>query len=690
MLRTRNLDDQTYHAIVAAAESRLPWLCPQWTDHNSTDPGITIIELMAWYKELQQYQMNQVTDALKLKLLKLAGAAPRPASAARCAVEIGPGGSAWPAGERLYTREGVSFELAEAVPERRPVLSSVCVCGGGRRIDVGGMLGERPITFQPFDLGGSASRLHLGFSQLGEGALRLWFDVERPVGVVRNSFADDKQTPRTIRWTCEGAADTELIRDDTHALSVSGYAAVRPRGDWPAGEDGLRWLTLTLEEPGCEESVRLSGVSAERYEAVQRETWASTRLFRAEARPDWHADLTDAQARDGRLAVFLRTGGGWEQTDQWQTETGLRSRRVYVDAGRAAQDGEDNVMVLCLDPLRAVELLFDAKGLPGETFFLRLDGLTALSGQFAFLCSTLCRDGRVRPALWRCVDDFYQYGPRDRVFTYDPVRETITFGDGEHGALLQGGPGAVLAAELTVSCCAEGNVPGGRNLAFEDGVPLRNTAAEGGASRESLSEVQARLLQKLNETKKCVCVQDYERLAKLTPGLRVAAAKAIPAYDPDEPTGVSRTPTVTVVVVPGGAGDRPVPDERFLQAVQRQLDRRRPIGTSVKVISPVYVDVDAAVSLRCGEEDVEQAIARVLRNYLSLEGVGVGGTVRAGDISAMVQAVPGVLQVRQASVRASGAGCRQSADGDIRLPRRGIARLRKLNVERLSAERLGC
>ena len=689
MLKTRNLDDQTYAEIVEAARGRLPWLCPQWTDHNSTDPGITVMELMAWYKELQQYQMNQVTGALKRKLLKLAGAAPRPAAPARCAVEIGPDAPARLAGERLHTREGIPFELVEAVPEKRPVISRVCVCGDGRQMDVDGMLRDRSVTFQPFDLGGKAAGLRVGLSQLDEGALRLWFDVSEPPGVARNPFADEDQVPRVIRWTCEGAAGTALVRDDTHALSVSGYVTVCPQGDWPAGEDGLYWLTLTLEDAGCEESVRLAGISAERFEVVQREIWASTRLFQAQARPDWYADLPDAQAGCARLAVFLRLAGGWEQTDGWQTETASHGRRVHVDAAGAVQDGEANVMILCLDPVRANELLFDAKGLPGETFSLRLDGLTALTRNFALLCNTLHRDGKVRPALWRCVDDFYQYGPRDRVFTYDPARETVTFGDGEHGALLQGGEGAVLAADLTVSFCAMGNIPGGRNLAFADSGPLRNTAASGGAARETVDEVQARLLRELSGTRKCVSVGDYERLARQTPGLRVAAAKAMPAYDPDEPTGVSRTPTVTVVVVPGGAGERPMPDECFLRSVQRQLDSCRPIGTSVKVVSPVYVDIDVTVSLRGGEDGMEEALERALRDYLSAARVGIGGTVRAGDVSALVQAAPGVIQVRQAAVRTPSAGCYQSADGDIRLPKRGIARLRNLKVEILGVERLG-
>ena len=124
---------------------------------------------------------------------------------------------------------------------------------------------------------------------------------------------------------------------------------------------------------------------------------------------------------------------------------------------------------------------------------------------------------------------------------------------------------------------------------MDDGFQVRNQAASGGADQETSAEAQARLLQELNTTRKCVSAADYERLARETPGLRVAAVKALPAYDPDEPAGVSRMPTVTVVAVPAGAGERPLPDSRFLAAVQRQLDEDRPIGTQVRVVSPTYV-----------------------------------------------------------------------------------------------------
>ena len=47
MLNKRNLDDQTYQSILETAMSRLPWICPAWTDHNAHDPGVTVLELLA-------------------------------------------------------------------------------------------------------------------------------------------------------------------------------------------------------------------------------------------------------------------------------------------------------------------------------------------------------------------------------------------------------------------------------------------------------------------------------------------------------------------------------------------------------------------------------------------------------------------------------------------------------------------
>lgn len=673
LLRSRNLDDQTYAQIVEAAEGRLPWLCPEWTDHNAHDPGITVLELLAWYKELQQYHMNAFTDDLQCKLLKLAGIRRKPAEPAVCSVFAEPGGKGRLAGTSLCTSEGIPFELLEPIPAERPVLERVCVSQGKERLEIGGMLENRSMTFRPFAQGAlGRARLELGFDGLGAGDLRLWFDTAEPEGVKRNPFASPEQCPRTIEWTCS-AGRLEIRRDDTHALSRSGFLTLRPPEGWQKGEDGLFWLTGTLLDPGCEEEVRLFGISADRYQAAQQESWAKTRRLLAPAQEKWEILLPDARTREAAFAVFVRRAEGWEQTDRWQRTESDEGCVFQLDTSGSVQDGGENVLLICLDAAHADRLLFSAKGLPGETFFLDLEGRRALADRFTLLCRTLGQDGESHLEFWRCVEDFYACGPRDRVFTYNAEEETITFGDGRRGALPQGGEGSVMAAELTLSACAGGNIPAGENLLFtDDRLPARHTAAAGGRAMESVREAHARLLQMLGSTQKCVSAADYERLAAATPGLRVAAVKALPAYDPREPSGTSRSPAVTVVAVPAGSSDRPMPDRRFLAAVEAQLNRVRPIGTYVTVVPPVYVNVFLSARVRCGDGFSEPLLREKLQDWFSSGRVGIGGVIRARDAAALIQAIPGVLQVRDTALQVSGTGCVQNGDGDIFLDKCAI------------------
>jgi len=42
------LDDRSFDDLVAEARALIPALAPEWTNHNPSDPGITLIELFAW------------------------------------------------------------------------------------------------------------------------------------------------------------------------------------------------------------------------------------------------------------------------------------------------------------------------------------------------------------------------------------------------------------------------------------------------------------------------------------------------------------------------------------------------------------------------------------------------------------------------------------------------------------------
>ncbi|HKJ66391.1 MAG TPA: putative baseplate assembly protein, partial [bacterium] len=82
-LPVQNLDNQTFSELFEEARKLIPRYAPEWTDHNLSDPGITLIDLFAWLAEMQLYYLNRVTDEHYLKFLKLLGEAPVPARSAR-------------------------------------------------------------------------------------------------------------------------------------------------------------------------------------------------------------------------------------------------------------------------------------------------------------------------------------------------------------------------------------------------------------------------------------------------------------------------------------------------------------------------------------------------------------------------------------------------------------------------------
>src|SRR5918998_1506654 len=67
------LDDRRFQDLVSEARLRVNRACPEWTEHNVSDPGITLIELFAWMTEMTIYRLNRVPDKLHVSLLELLG-----------------------------------------------------------------------------------------------------------------------------------------------------------------------------------------------------------------------------------------------------------------------------------------------------------------------------------------------------------------------------------------------------------------------------------------------------------------------------------------------------------------------------------------------------------------------------------------------------------------------------------------
>ena len=66
-----NLDDRTYADLMEEALALLPAHAPEWTNHNPSDPGITLLEMFAYLTEMLIYRLNRVTNANKLAFVKL-------------------------------------------------------------------------------------------------------------------------------------------------------------------------------------------------------------------------------------------------------------------------------------------------------------------------------------------------------------------------------------------------------------------------------------------------------------------------------------------------------------------------------------------------------------------------------------------------------------------------------------------
>ena len=78
-----NLDDRRFQDLVDDAKRLVQQRCPEWTDHNVSDPGVTLIELFAWMTDQVVYRLNRVPDRNYVKFLELIGVSLYPPTAAR-------------------------------------------------------------------------------------------------------------------------------------------------------------------------------------------------------------------------------------------------------------------------------------------------------------------------------------------------------------------------------------------------------------------------------------------------------------------------------------------------------------------------------------------------------------------------------------------------------------------------------
>lgn len=109
-----DLDDIDYDELVSSAIAALPGYGSDWTDYNPSDPGITVLEMLAWLAEMLVYRTNRIQPRSYEAFLQLLTGYGEPAL---------PGGAADPAVGVAQAAAGGHFESEPALAVREVLLA---------------------------------------------------------------------------------------------------------------------------------------------------------------------------------------------------------------------------------------------------------------------------------------------------------------------------------------------------------------------------------------------------------------------------------------------------------------------------------------------------------------------------------------------------------------------------------------
>jgi baseplate J-like protein len=110
-LPSPKLDDRSFEDLVREAQTLIRSRCPVWTDLSPGDPGMTLVEVLAFLTDAMLYRLNRIPEKVYVALLDLLGASILPPSAARVLLTITRAGDAdtaiaIPAGTRVSDPSG--------------------------------------------------------------------------------------------------------------------------------------------------------------------------------------------------------------------------------------------------------------------------------------------------------------------------------------------------------------------------------------------------------------------------------------------------------------------------------------------------------------------------------------------------------------------------------------------------------
>lgn len=616
-----NLDDRRWSDLVEQGRALVPLYAPEWTDHNVSDPGITLMELFAWVAEMDIYRLNRLTDAQKLRLLALMGvrpAPPRPATVASALrITAGAAPVSLPVGSEF---EGTRLDGSSALLRSKNAIDVVqAELRAVQRKDAAG--------FQ--NLTATWTRQE-GIALFGDdpvpgAAFYLGFDTALPAGTWMQLFAVIGGAQASLAERARIVADTQAHAQATAPLVHHG-ASVAWEYLADAGASGT-WLALEAVDDtrafSLSGTVRLRPVQAMKLATVGRvaqpQYWVRCRFDEGafDAAPVASRLLTNGVELVQSVPVTT-----WWPIAKGTVATGTPTPgqsaglRITVQQGVITVLATDNTpgtpsfVVLAYQAatptaagLLAIEgaLAGTGTGEPGQRITL---GQRPLVESTLRLVSVEGSGSRT----WKQVDDFSASTRVDAHFHLDPARGDVVVGDGERGRALPPGCQVFACYEATLPAPSLSQLAGladtPHNRAFiADASAIGRIAAaaqvmlEDAAEAETLTHAVGRAIEAREARLRAVTAEDFEAIARETPGLRVARAVARPNLFPGL-SCVNAPGMVTVIVLPTLPLSRPVPSAGFIDRIAARIESRRTIGTRVVLAGPRYLEVAVHARLK--------------------------------------------------------------------------------------------
>jgi hypothetical protein len=674
-LPTPILDDRSYQQLRDELVRRIPVYAPEWTDHNASDPGITLVELFAFLGENLLFRFNQIPETTKLAYLKLLRIPMRAAVPARAMIVLERTDSEpVAAGNGLIVALGTEAKAGSVSYET----TTEVVAWPLTAIAVARIAAPVPTQPEAIDFANAAIDALDGLGDTQEPA---YYTTEH----VPADPSDPSALPVNVRSAVDGALWIALLRTKTTDLKKLGSALINigfvPDEEIVGIADVDACPGVTPGDKGPEMIWQVS----------TRTVTAGVPKFRTLA---IEGDTTRGLTQQGVLRLRLPTDpdsiGVPDPGDEYLLGTGnfpppledaeqAKNLICWIRASRRASDRPIGRVLYV--GVNATEVL---QARSARTEFLAVG--TGDAGQTCTLVNhpVLARTAQIqveeegRWVDWEEVDGFAASTSESRHFVLDAEAGTVQFGNGIRGRAPQIGA-RIRARTYRFGGGLEGNVGAKAITKLEGLSQVKGTnplPARGGAPAESIAEALERVPGELRRHDRAVTMGDFRELALATPGADVGRADCLPLFRPPKNLAALHAPqadvsfdeaagVVSVVVWPREDRKRPnapMASRTLLREVCEWLDTRRLVTTELYVIPPTYRKIAVAVGLRAkpgyGIEAVRRWVELVLRQYLAPlppygpEGHGwpLGRAVYGPELEAAALQVEGVELLEGLSV----------------------------------------